>query len=206
MIALILTLLAVISFCAYVLKLLVRIAKLKSDDDSQMNNGDLLNEHRGSQTESIRRDCNLETVYAMDDAQCANVCKTTGSFRVKNGVCVNSVIFETHVAQNKCSTKDGLLAYLVGDPTFGRTKTVCLSVDLGIRPDDLKKPNRICDDGNIEINYVSSFPQLKNCKCSDDKILSLVESTNSIRTRGVCVGNKMKPVMNFNNLLYTITI
>lgn len=191
----------VIVFCFYTLRLLVGIIDAKRKD-GEIKVGDLRNESRDPQTEPIRRDCDLETVYSMDDAQCFNVCKTSGVFRTKNGVCVNTLIFETQATQNKCSAKDGVLAYLVGDPVFGRTKTVCLSVDLGVRPDNLDKPNIICRDGEIPINYVIAFPQLKDCRCANGKILSLIESTNTIRTHGVCVNDKMKPVLETNSLLY----
>lgn len=204
MIAILATFSAIVLFCAYALRLLVSIAKLKNHN-LQTEDGNLLNEKKSSETETLRRDCDLETVYSMDDAQCANVCKTTGTYRTKNGVCVNVLIFETQAVQNRCSPKDGLLAYLVGDPTFGKTKAVCLSIDLGVRPDDLNKPNIICRDGNINVDYTKNFPLLKDCDCGD-RLLTIVESTSTIRTHGICMDRRIKPVVELNDLLYKYTV
>lgn len=197
--------LLIIVFCAFILILLVDVSRLKLNLEKEVS-GNLLTEYRGAQDEAMRRDCDLETVYSMDDAQCRNVCKTHGTYRTKNGRCVNVLVFETNSVQNKCSARDGVLAYLVGDPTFGKTKTVCLSVDLGIRPDRSDKENIICKDGTIDIDYVKTFPQLKDCKCKNDKILGLIESTRTIRTHGVCMDNKLLQIMNANNLLYKNTV
>lgn len=192
-------------FCALILLLLVDLSRMRKDSNDRSRNN-WLTDYKGSQNESIRRDCDLETVYAMDDSQCRNICKDHGAYRVKNGVCLNVLVFETSDVQNKCAPKQGLLAYLVGDPVFGRTKAVCLSVDLGIQPDRSDRNNIICRGGDINIDYVKSFPQLSECKCTKDDILTLVESVKTVRTHGVCADKRLKPVMESNSLLYTKTI
>lgn len=195
----------VVTFCAFILSLLVDISRAKSRDAIETRTNPL-SEHRGAQDLSMSRDCDVETVYSMDDAQCQKVCKSQGLYRTKNGMCVNSLIFETTAIQNRCSAKEGMLAYLIGDPMFGNTTSVCLGVDLGIRPDRANEPNNICRDGTIDIDYVKSFPQLGDCECADDRVLGLIEATSAIRPHGVCVNNNLKRIFRSNNLLYVRTV
>lgn len=156
----------------------------------------------GTQSENIKRDCDVETTYSMEDAQCESICKQPGVFRTHNGVCINILTFDQEAIDNRCDPKQGVLAYLLGDPQFGRTKLICLSIDPGIQPDNIDKPNTICENGNIEINYIQAFPQLNNCKCPTNTTLIQIPSTSIIRTRGVCVNDQLKPVFNYNKLLY----
>jgi competence protein ComGC len=156
-----------------------------------------------SQTEPLKRDCNIETVFSMDDYQCSVICRSDKStFRSKNGVCVNSLIFESTIVENECSAKAGVLAFLIGDPMFGRSKMLCLSIDLGIQPDSVKKQNLICKNGSIDINYVKGFPQLKDCKCGSDSTLAMIEATSIVRTHGVCVSKNIMAPLNHNSLLF----
>lgn len=159
--------------------------------------------HKSKPNQSIKRNCNSETIYAMDDAQCSNICKSPGVFRVNNGRCVNALALDSeNPANNDCNPKQGVLAYLVGDPQLGRTQLICLSVDLGIQPDSSNLPNILCKNGDIDINYLETMPQLSQCKCSDDKILAIIPNNKTIRTHGQCVDKSLLPVLQFNNILY----
>lgn len=95
--------------------------------------------------------------------------------------------------------KKGLVAYLTGNTEFGKTQLLCLSIDLGVRPDDINKPNTICMNGDIDINYVKAFPQVEQCKCKSDSSLVLVPSTSIIRYRGVCVESAELPIYKYND-------
>lgn len=156
----------------------------------------------GNQARSLKRDCNVETVYAMQDEQCDLVCQGPSVFRAKHGVCVNVLVFETRTVENKCSAKDGVLAYLVGNSEFGNTQMICMSVDVGIRPDDLNKPNTLCQGGSIDIDYTKRFPSLDDCNCGEGKRLALIPATSTVRTRGVCVSGEMQPLFDTEGLMY----
>lgn len=194
----------VLILIVFILLLLVDVTKLRktSDTDDKINQS-FETSMLGSQTQTIKRNCDIELVYSMDDNQCNNICFTDKStFRSKNGVCVNSLVFEMTTVENKCSAKDGVLAFLIGDPMFGRTKMLCLSIDPGIQPDSTSKPNVICQNGSIEIDYVKGFPQLRDCKCWPGDTLAIIEATSVVRQRGVCVAENLKAPMDYNSLLY----
>ena len=194
----------VIILIIFVTLLISNVAVEQCRDAKKRRSGiDELRSLLSSQTQFIKRDCDLETVYSMDDHQCSVICKTSNAtFRSKNGVCVNSLIFESAGVENECLPKNGVLAFLVGDSMFGKSKMLCLSIDIGIQPDSIKKPNILCKNGSIDIDYVKSFPQLKDCKCDSDKILAIVESTSVIRTHGVCVSKNVSAPLSYNALLF----
>lgn len=156
-----------------------------------------------NQSSTLKRDCNAETLYAMTDEQCDLVCQGPSVFRAKHGVCVNVLVFENRTVENKCSAKDGVLAYLIGNSEFGNTQMICMSEDIGVRPDDLDKPNTLCQGGgSIDIDYTKRFPSLADCECGDDKQLALIPATSTVRTRGVCVNKQIARLFANENLLY----
>lgn len=180
------------------------LQKIRPDnyDPSDLSSRPKLN--GGSQSELGRRDCNVELLYAMDDEQCSAICREPGIFRVRNGACVNVLAFESKTAvSNTCDPKHGVLAYLIGNSQFGSTSLLCLSVDLGIQPDDSNGRNRICENGSVEIDYLRAYPQIENCECESGKILTFVESTSTIRSYGVCVPDSLRKTFEYNGLLYT---
>ena len=148
-------------------------------------------------------DCQIFGTYQADI--CEAICKQPGIFVSKNGACVNILAFSQQAVDNSCDPKKGVLAYLLGDPQFGRTKLLCLSIDPGVQPDNLKDPNTICEGGTIDINYIQSFPQLYSCKCPDDQFLATIQNTSVIRQRGVCVNKKQLPIYKLNKLVYDKT-
>lgn len=156
----------------------------------------------GTQREILKQNCNIETIYAVEDSQCEMICSQPGTFTSKNGACVNILAFSQDAVDNTCDPKKGVLAYLLGDPQFGRAKLLCLSVDIGVQPDNLSDPNTLCDGGTVEINYIDSFPQLAGCKCPAGKILGLIPNTSTIRQRGACISTNLYDVYNLNSLIY----
>lgn len=158
----------------------------------------------GKQGNTSRRNCDIETIYSVDDEQCNALCINNGSFRSYNGKCVNVLAFNQEAVHDDCNPKNGVLAYMLGNPEFGTTKLFCLSIDEGVQPDDPNKQNTLCSGkgASIDINYVEHFPQLINCKCPDTEFLALIPNTNTIRSRGVCVDKNILPIMQYNDRVF----
>ncbi|KAG8362562.1 pif-3 [Fopius arisanus] len=156
----------------------------------------------GTMSDKLRRDCDNETVYSMESSHCDEVCQRTGIFESKKGVCVNQTIFTMANERKRCDLKRGVVAYLTGNSEFGTIKSVCMSLDIGISPEDPDKPNNLCSKGQIEIDYRESFPQMRNCKCPNDQHLVIIPSTRIIRSHGICVDSGNNPLIKFNDLLY----
>lgn len=153
--------------------------------------------------ERYKKNCNIDTVYSMSDELCARLCDNSGLFVARHGICVNSLVFDQAAVENNCNGKDGVLAYLVGSAELGNTYMMCLSVDPGVRPNNLKLPNTLCQNGAINIDYESHFPQLSECVCNaEDETLIEIPNTSVVRTRGYCAKNNLLPIFELNNLVY----
>lgn len=159
-----------------------------------------------------RNNCDLETVYSMTDEHCNQVCATYNQYNntdgniyvSRRGVCLNTKIVEKLMTpidrddgdndEHDCDPKNGVLAYIVGDTQFGKLSHLCLSIDVGVQPDDgtSTKGNTLCQNGTIDIDYNRAFPQLTDCTCSADDFLALIPNTSTIRARGVCVDKSLK--------------
>lgn len=150
----------------------------------------------GSQSKFEKIDCSSQTVYSSNDTQCSLICKSPNVYISKNGICVNALVNQSEITENKCSPEKGVLAYIVGDPQFGKSSIFCLSIDVGIQPNDTSKPNIICRNGNIDINYVKSFPEIKNCKCKTDEFLAKFKPTSTIREHAMCIDKKLINLFN----------
>lgn len=159
----------------------------------------------GSQSTSLKHDCDVEVVYSMNDNQCNRICKQQGQYVSKHGICVNILAFNTQEVTNQCDPEKGVLAYLIGDPQMGRTKLFCLSIDQGVQPDDVTKENTICTGGKMmeKINYIRGFPQLKSCQCERGFVLTVLANTSVVRSRGICVPEKSQKGYEFNKLLFS---
>lgn len=154
-------------------------------------------------TSGEKRDCSVETIYSMTDEQCDAICRDTGQFRTSNGICVNILAFDQEIVNSECSPQKGLVAYMVGDTQTGTANLRCLSVDPGVRPDNITLPNTICINGQIDINYLTDFPQRSNCKCANSyQKLYEIANTQTIRRRGVCAPRTLLPVYLHSNLVY----
>ncbi|AYP97962.1 PIF-3 [Mauternbach virus] len=157
----------------------------------------------GQRQEFRQHNCDTELIYSMTDDQCNSICREPGVFVTRNGTCVNIQNFNQTAIENECNPKNGVLAYLLGDPEFGTTKLLCLSIDPGVQPDNIKLINTLCMNGDLEINYIESFPNLKHCTCADDEILATILDTSTIRTRGVCIKKQSQPIYELNRLIYS---
>lgn len=147
-------------------------------------------------TDEAKRDCANEMVFSVLDAQCQIVCQGPETYVSRNGICVNSITQNSTAVRNECSAKDGVLAYLIGDPQFGKADLLCLSVDPGVQPNDPSKPNEMCRNGSITIDYRKQYPTLEQCKCPVGTKLVRIPATSSIREHGVCVANRLADAIN----------
>lgn len=130
-------------------------------------------------------DCQQKVTYCFEDSQCAQRCSNLSV--CSHGVCLNSNIFTTTAPINECDASKGVLTFFVGNPAFGVYEYLCKSVDPGIADDDIKKPNRMCTGGNIDIDYTKSFPLMNNCNCPNDFDMVIVPATSTVREYGVCI-------------------
>lgn len=183
---------------------------------------------------SLKRDCDVETIYAFDDEQCRRMCRHSNvssqvEYRVYNGQCVSVIGGKPNVPgnnngnnngqlddvlentiQRKCDPKQGLLGYVTGDGDFGGDPQImCLSVDLGIRPDDPTLDNQLCL--NVEkyepnINYTKRSPLLSDCVCPANHFLIIIPNNETIRMRGVCVPETQREYYKSLGLVYDPSI
>lgn len=173
---------------------------------------------RGTTNEqSFRSNCDVETVYSMTDSHCQQICSTyniqdgsSGNIYVsRHGICLNSKTVQrqddTAAKENECNPKNGVLAYVTGDTQFGTLRHYCLSIDIGIQPNDgsTTDGNILCRNGEIDIDYTRAFPQLSNCKCADNEFLAIVPGTSTIRAHGTCVNNSARRIYELANLVHT---
>lgn len=188
--------------CLIVIMSLLYVLHLANKRDANWFNS---NRYLPIPTQTIlqKHNCDVETIYSFNDEQCNSVCLNIGSYISKNGICVNVLAFSTSEVIDTCDPKRGVLAYLIGNTQFGSLKLRCLTIDDGIQPSDTEKPNIICQNGQISIDYLKSYPQLENCKCSDNQVLAIVSNTNSIRSHGICVKETFKNFWDYNSLLFT---
>lgn len=169
-------------------------------------NSEFTNLVYGDQHEYHKHDCNVESLFSSNDQQCSVMCKNNGTFRSHNGICVNVLAFSEEDTLNSCDSKKGVLSYMVGDPQLGTTRLQCLSIDLGIQPNDPNNDNIICMGGKVGgdgINYLVGFPQIQECDCgSINKILTIIPATSTVRRHGLCVDKKLETIIKHNNLSY----
>jgi Per os infectivity factor 3 len=159
----------------------------------------------GNQPPLAQYNCDTDIVYSMIDAECRSLCSPPGLYRSHNGICVNLRAFGQTAIENECDPKRGLLAYTIGDPQFGTTRQLCLSVDPGVQPDTLDKENTFCTGGTIDINYLRQYPQLPNCACPDGQILAVIPSTSVTRPRGLCIDAESAPLYRYARALHNDT-
>lgn len=198
MFTLVITIFLILTFILLLVKNLNDLSNIVRNNNAAA----IANTFPGSQNSLLKHDCNHNVVYSVEDSQCNMICKPPGTYISRNGVCIDILAFNHSTSENECSPKHGVLAYLIGDPQFGTTNLFCLSIDIGVQPDDIHKANTLCQNGNIDIDYLESFPQLASCKCPDNTFLALISNNNNIRTRGICVDNDNRPFYENSNLVY----
>lgn len=152
---------------------------------------------QGSYSEQHKRDCNVESVFSMDDEYCSIVCQSRELFISRNGVCVNVKNFDNeNDITGKCDPRKGVVAYIIGNSEFGTIEHLCLSIDQGIQPDDPEKDNIICKGGDIDIDYLVSFPTVDQCKCPAGTTRIIIESTVNVRKHASCVPDSIMTIYN----------
>lgn len=187
-----------------ILFLLLAFVLFVSEFDDALNDDSNKVTFPGVQTMPTTKDCNHEIVYSVDDEECTKIC--SDMFVSKGGVCVNVRVYDAKKKLMECSPANGTFGYLVGSPELSTVGVQCQSIDLGVQSDDgdLSK-NQICDGGNIDIDYVVSYPTLRQCICKSEQFLAVVPSNSNIRARGFCVDRINKRNYDFNNLSYDPT-
>jgi hypothetical protein len=167
-----------------------------------------------------KRDCSAETIYAFDTQQCRLMCRNNAVYVVSDGQCVDETTLNTGGSEQEpppeqiptdnetCDPQRGLLGFMVGNPQFGTTQIMCLSIDMGIQSDRPSEANQLCRGGELTspINYLQSLPSLQTCKCPDDQVLAIIHNNQTIRMSGICVPKHLEPFLKTTGILYNPNI
>lgn len=137
-----------------------------------------------------RINCDQIPTYCFEDSNCTGICTIATTTRCSNGICVNAAIINTTAPKNECDAAKGVLTYFVGNATLGRFDYLCKSIDLGIAPDDIDLPNRMCEHGNITINYLQQFPDASQCSCPNGYSKVNLANTSQVRNYVDCIANE----------------
>lgn len=135
---------------------------------------------------SKRRACTNELTFCFETAECRKKClhhTSNAEYACINGVCRNLQIVKSTRDADKCSLEKGLVAFLVGDRTFGTYDFVCKSIDPGIAITEAT--NLMCKGGSIGINYVRKFPSVGDCRCAPAS-KCLIPATSEVREHVQC--------------------
>lgn len=157
----------------------------------------------GTPTQIMKRDCDTETVYSMLDSQCEHICQGINNFFSHNGTCVRRFINSQNTTTVHCDPRKGTLAIKVGDTQFGVVKTRCMSIDPGIQSDSsVEGQNKLCQGGDIQIDYSKKFPSIHECTCKTGQIKIVIPNTGNIRHRAVCVNIALIDLFEESGLVY----
>jgi hypothetical protein len=137
-----------------------------------------------------RINCDQIPTYCFEDSNCSGICTIATTTRCSNGICINAAVINTTAPKNECDAAKGVITYFVGNPTLGRFDYLCKSIDLGIAPDDIDLPNRMCEHGNIIINYLQQFPDVSQCTCTNGYTRVMLANTSQIRNYADCLPNE----------------
>lgn len=178
----------------------IHILSLNIPDNDTSKNHMINLQTLGNPVSRFKHDCSVELVYSIDDYQCATLCRGPIKYYSKNGTCVNSLV--SHIKEltstNNCNPKLGVLAYMIGDTQFGTIRLQCLSVDPGVQPDDVYKPNKILLFGSVNINYLEKFPTYMDGVCDEPKhVIVSIPNTRTIRSTGVCVPEEFRKMLKY---------
>lgn len=88
--------------------------------------------------------------------------------------------------KNECKPDKGVFAFIVGLPELGIYNNICKSIDLGIAPNNPNQQNKMCLNGDIDINYSVRLPSLEDCDCGNNKRL-VIPATSTVREHIVCL-------------------
>lgn len=138
-----------------------------------------------------RVDCSLGVVYCFENNNCSSVCTIASSAVCRNGICLNSNVINTTAPINECDAERGVVTFFAGNVALGRYDYLCRSIDLGIAPDDVSLPNNMCKDGDIDINYLVQFPDIRQCQCPPGTSLVGLPATSQVRQYGQCLDTRL---------------
>lgn len=133
-------------------------------------------------TMSNKANCNTTNVSCFDHTDCLSKCVNVAN--CKFGSCVSTDLIPP---ETECDVSMGMMAFLVGDPKFGKYSFVCKSVDPGIAISSTE--NLMCrcsSSGSMTINYLDRFPQITSCMCGDEKNACIVPATRVKREHKEC--------------------
>jgi hypothetical protein len=136
-----------------------------------------------------RIDCQQNVTYCFEDAHCRNLCTNSTGNRCRNGICINDNLLNTQLPLNECDARRGVVTFLAGNVALGNFIGLCRSVDLGIAPDDVTLPNKMCTDGTINIDYTRQFPSVRDCQCPAGTRVVILPATEQVREYAVCLSN-----------------
>jgi len=133
-----------------------------------------------------KRDCEQARTYCFEDSDCARLCTISSLSQCRNGMCINSAVINTSTIRNECNAASGVVTFFVGNATLGRYEFICKSIDPGIAPNDITLPNKMCLNGNININYLNKFPTISDCTCPVNYLPVIIPKVSQIRERVEC--------------------
>lgn len=136
-----------------------------------------------------RKNCETLPTYCFDDDDCTAQCVMTTNFTCSNGICTNRSLLE-YSTLNECDPALGFIAYYVGDVAFGDYNFICKSADPGIAINNNGTlENTMCKSGSITIDYLSKYPSITECTCSDTNKSNqiIIPATEEVREYVVCV-------------------
>lgn len=134
----------------------------------------------------IKSNCSVETVKCSNDSDCVVRCKSLDGrekFTCQQGVCKVSITPLTHL---DCDPSKGLVKYLIFDEDTQKYHWICKSSDVGIALESGN--NKMCQGGEISIDYTKKLPSICDCKCRDSTTFSqsLIPATSEIRAHVIC--------------------
>lgn len=138
-------------------------------------------------TQAPRIDCEQHVTYCFEDTDCAKLCQNISGSICRNGICLNTNVLNSTQPINECNAKRGVVTFFVGNTALGRYDSLCKSVDLGIAPDNPNETNNMCKNGNININYLESFPSIQNCMCPPFTKSIILPATSIVRQYAHCL-------------------
>lgn len=170
----------VLLFCVFYFFVLI----LNSKDISTINQKVVVD---GSASQVPRVDCEQHVTYCFEDSDCARLCRNISGSVCRNGICLSTNVLNSTQPINECNAARGVVTFFVGNSALGRYESLCRSVDLGIAPNNPAKPNNMCKDGLININYLQAFPSINDCVCPPNTKRLILPATSIVRQYAQCV-------------------
>lgn len=138
----------------------------------------------------VKYNCSEENIYSFIDAHCTLMCLNNATYSSRNGLCVNVAAFTSEDPKNNCDSSKGVIGKFIGNPLLGKYDIICKSFD-SVQDDDTDVKNKMCLNGEIDINYLDHFPQITDCLCAEGTILKTIPPTETMREYAVCVPQEL---------------